>query len=223
MDKKQKFIDSFFQRSVKTCAGLLETVKTVHAGNANPTPFPCNLCPKICGNPGALAVHKSLIHPRSTVNPSVQSFFSPKQSTNQSESKSKFPKPFWKELLLIGVAYVAIMNPVCTRFERYIPPPAPVLDGRHKNKGAKTRTRKSFSQKARIVEAFFDSNEVAKSKGEKISQDMFANNFGLTQGVLSKWLSKKEYIFAQASSEKLASLFSKPRNNLMKYKQMEFL
>ena len=138
--KKQKFIDSFFQRSVRSRAGAWQTVETVQMPKSNVgAQFACDLCPKMCGNAGSLAVHKSMIHPTNPT-PASSSFFVPRQAS----ACPKFPTPFWKQLFVVGVAYVAVVMAGRARFERYIPPPRKV-DGRATNKGSSSRGRKNFS------------------------------------------------------------------------------
>ena len=139
--KKQKFIDSFFQRSVRSRAGAWQTVETVQMPKSNVgAQFACDLCPKMCGNAGSLAVHKSMIHPTNPT-PASSSFFVPRQAS----ACPKFPTPFWKQLFVVGVAYVAVVMAGRARFERYIPPPPRKVDGRATNKGSSSRGRKNFS------------------------------------------------------------------------------
>jgi len=117
--KKQKFIDSFFQRSVRSRAGAWQTVETVQMPKSNVgAQFACDLCPKMCGNAGSLAVHKSMIHPTNPT-PASSSFFVPRQAS----ACPKFPTPFWKQLFVVGVAYVAVVMAGRARFESYSPPP----------------------------------------------------------------------------------------------------
>ena len=106
------------------------------------------------------------------------------------------------------------MNPVRTKFVRYIPPPPKEnKTGRSKNKGASQRDRRNFVQKAKYIEAFLD----AKADDPNLSQDAFVNQCGtISQGLLSKWLNNMEYIFEQATNEKLKGLFAARSNTTLK-------
>ena len=105
--RKQKSIDSFFQRTVRSRAGVLQQVQSLVQNESVGTQFACNLCPKICGNQGALTVHKTMVHPSPAVL-SVQEFFSPAERLRKTNQR----KPFWQQIASIGIAYVAVFNAV---------------------------------------------------------------------------------------------------------------
>ena len=149
--KKQKFIDSFFQRSVRSRAGAWQTVETVQMPKSNVgAQFACDLCPKMCGNAGSLAVHKSMIHPTNPT-PASSSFFVPRQAS----ACPKFPTPFWKQLFVVGVAYVAVVMAGRARFERYIPPPTSKSRRQGHQQGIEfKRTEKLFYNKNNSASIF---------------------------------------------------------------------
>ena len=135
---------------------------------------------------------------------STQGLFQP-PTGNPASTNSPRPKPFWKQLMLLGACYIALFNvgQGTVKFVPYIPP-VPKKDGRAKNKGCAHRARRTFLQKARIIENYLD----AKTANPALSQDQFGLDYGLSQGTLSKWLQKSEFIFIQARHERLSKLFS---------------
>ena len=83
-----------------------------------------------------------------------------------------------------------------------------------KTKAALIEQGRTFLQKACIIENYLD----AKTANPALSQDQFGLDYGLSQGTLSKWLQKSEFIFIQArvfsldvEREKEAVLFEELR------------
>jgi len=105
--------------------------------------FACDLCPKMCGNAGSLAVHKSMIHPTNPT-PASSSFFVPRQAS----ACPKFPTPFWKQLFVVGVASVAVVMAGRARFERYTPPTSKSRRQGHQQGIEFKRTEKLFPESA---------------------------------------------------------------------------
>ena len=152
--KKQKFIDSFFERTNRMRTGGIQRVETV--GTPEPLTFRCNLCPKMCANPGALANHKNWCHPQISV-ASTQGLFLP-PTGNPASTNSPRPKPFWKQLMLLGACYIALFN-VGQGTVKFVPymPPVPKKDGKAKNKGCAHRARHSFKMASKILVHFHSS------------------------------------------------------------------
>ena len=102
--QKRTFIDQYFTRTKKNKGtGAIEVVQTAHLF-VPAQKFPCPSCNKECKNAGALAVHVSMKHPVAKVQ------FPSAASLNKT---AKFPLPFWKQVVSIGLCYVALMSHSC--------------------------------------------------------------------------------------------------------------
>ena len=119
------------------------------------------------------------------------------------------------------MVWVAAMNPETGRTVFHVQP-STYKDGdkRKKNRGADKRNRMSYHRKAEFLQDFLD----AHNADPDLSQTTFCIGLPIEQSTLSKWLNKKEEIFAKAAVAKKATLFSAGNsdgNNKGKFPLME--
>ena len=124
----------------------------------------CDICSKGFVNAGALKTHIKFKHakyPRPD-----QSIISPSFLS----SRKRFPVPFWRQFvsasIVIGMVWVAAMNPETGRTVFHVQP-STYKDGdkRKKNRCADKRNRMSHHRKAEILQDFLDAHNALFQSG----------------------------------------------------------
>ena len=194
--KKQKSIDSHFQRTVKMKTG--EILQVMPSKVKEDVHFSCQYsnCGTKCANKGALATHMKFAHRNGNAG-SISIFFV--QKPKHTAQAPSIPGTMASHVVS-AVSNLTVVQRLFPVFREVEAPPK--IDGRISNRGADDRHAHSAIFKANIIDEFL----AIKEQDSGFSQDEFALDKGISQSLLSKWLKRKDVIFKRAADNKKKNL-----------------